>query len=140
MGQGDARIAGDESWVASEDALLGEQTAHVIGAQSKRRDRHPVGPGEVVHETQTVRSDRDVDEVLPRRCRDQRLLLGLERQVADTEVEVADRIGKSPETRNRAPERALFSAFPGADDRIRNGDPHLGKVMLYQLSYVRRSA
>ncbi len=26
----------------------------------------------------------------------------------------------------------------GADDRIRTGDPHLGKVMLYQLSYVRR--
>jgi len=28
----------------------------------------------------------------------------------------------------------------GADDRIRTGDPHLGKVMLYQLSYVRTSA
>ena len=27
--------------------------------------------------------------------------------------------------------------LPGADDRIRTGDPHLGKVMLYQLSYVR---
>lgn len=27
----------------------------------------------------------------------------------------------------------------GADDRIRTGDPHLGKVMLYQLSYVRVS-
>jgi hypothetical protein len=25
----------------------------------------------------------------------------------------------------------------GADDRIRTGDPHLGKVMLYQLSHVR---
>ena len=24
-----------------------------------------------------------------------------------------------------------------ADDRIRTGDPHLGKVMLYQLSHVR---
>ena len=28
-------------------------------------------------------------------------------------------------------------AAPRADDRIRTGDPHLGKVMLYQLSYVR---
>ncbi len=27
--------------------------------------------------------------------------------------------------------------FPGADDGIRTRDPHLGKVMLYQLSYVR---
>src|SRR5829696_1013502 len=26
---------------------------------------------------------------------------------------------------------------PGADDEIRTRDPHLGKVMLYQLSYVR---
>ena len=25
----------------------------------------------------------------------------------------------------------------GADDEIRTRDPHLGKVMLYQLSYVR---
>ncbi len=25
----------------------------------------------------------------------------------------------------------------GAEDRIRTGDPHLGKVMLYQLSYFR---
>jgi hypothetical protein len=27
--------------------------------------------------------------------------------------------------------------FPGADDGIRTRDPHLGKVMLYQLSHVR---
>ena len=27
--------------------------------------------------------------------------------------------------------------FSGADDEIRTRDPHLGKVMLYQLSYVR---
>jgi len=27
----------------------------------------------------------------------------------------------------------------GADDEIRTRDPHLGKVMLYQLSHVRRS-
>ena len=37
----------------------------------------------------------------------------------------------------RAPEGARWD---GADDRIRTGDPHLGKVMLYQLSYVRTSA
>ena len=27
----------------------------------------------------------------------------------------------------------------GADDEIRTRDPHLGKVMLYQLSHIRRS-
>ena len=27
--------------------------------------------------------------------------------------------------------------LPGADDGIRTRDPHLGKVMLYQLSHVR---
>ena len=27
--------------------------------------------------------------------------------------------------------------FDGADDRIRTGDPNLGKVVLYQLSHVR---
>jgi hypothetical protein len=27
--------------------------------------------------------------------------------------------------------------FSGADDGIRTRDPHLGKVMLYQLSHVR---
>jgi hypothetical protein len=27
--------------------------------------------------------------------------------------------------------------FPRADDGIRTRDPHLGKVMLYQLSHVR---
>ncbi len=30
--------------------------------------------------------------------------------------------------------------FCGADDEIRTRDPHLGKVMLYQLSYVRMRA
>ncbi len=30
-------------------------------------------------------------------------------------------------------------AHSGADDQIRTGDPHLGKVMLYQLSYVREA-
>jgi hypothetical protein len=29
---------------------------------------------------------------------------------------------------------------PGADDGTRTRDPHLGKVMLYQLSHVRESA
>jgi hypothetical protein len=29
--------------------------------------------------------------------------------------------------------------FSGADDEIRTRDPHLGKVMLYQLSHVRRA-
>ncbi len=28
-------------------------------------------------------------------------------------------------------------ALRGADDQIRTGDPNLGKVVLYQLSYVR---
>src|SRR5699024_5925700 len=35
------------------------------------------------------------------------------------------------------PTRCRERRAPGADDRIRTGDPHLGKVMLYQLSYVR---
>jgi hypothetical protein len=29
--------------------------------------------------------------------------------------------------------------FSGADDGIRTRDPHLGKVMLYQLSHVRET-
>ena len=37
------------------------------------------------------------------------------------------------------PTRCRERRSPGADDRIRTGDPHLGKVMLYQLSYVRRT-
>ena len=41
-----------------------------------------------------------------------------------------------------APFGALFEgvtrAFLGADDGIRTRDPHLGKVMLYQLSHVRK--
>ena len=37
----------------------------------------------------------------------------------------------------RRSRRDVECAAPGADDRIRTGDPHLGKVMLYQLSYVR---
>ncbi len=38
---------------------------------------------------------------------------------------------------NQAPRRVPDSYCAGADDRIRTGDPHLGKVMLYQLSHVR---
>ena len=30
-----------------------------------------------------------------------------------------------------------FDEIDGADDRIRTGDPNLGKVVLYQLSHVR---
>jgi hypothetical protein len=32
---------------------------------------------------------------------------------------------------------ALTCGFSGADDGIRTRDPHLGKVVLYQLSHVR---
>ena len=39
--------------------------------------------------------------------------------------------------RNGAPDGIVEAPFLGADNRIRTGDPHLGKVMLYQLSYVR---
>src|ERR1700682_5474317 len=35
------------------------------------------------------------------------------------------------------PSSATTWAFSGADDGIRTRDPHLGKVMLYQLSHVR---
>ena len=40
---------------------------------------------------------------------------------------------------NGAPDESSSAPLLGADDRIRTGDPHLGKVMLYQLSYVRRT-
>ena len=36
---------------------------------------------------------------------------------------------------NRTP--CVAGGSIGADDEIRTRDPHLGKVMLYQLSYVR---
>ena len=35
------------------------------------------------------------------------------------------------------PRTATTWTFSGADDGIRTRDPHLGKVMLYQLSHVR---
>ena len=38
--------------------------------------------------------------------------------------------------KKKAPRRAPF----GADDEIRTRDPHLGKVMLYQLSHIRMCA
>ncbi len=31
----------------------------------------------------------------------------------------------------------IYQGLLGADDEIRTRDPHLGKVMLYQLSHVR---
>jgi hypothetical protein len=37
----------------------------------------------------------------------------------------------------RLTEHASELGILGADDEIRTRDPHLGKVMLYQLSYVR---
>ena len=40
-------------------------------------------------------------------------------------------------TRIRGPFWAPDLLFPRADDRIRTGDPNLGKVVLYQLSHVR---
>ena len=42
-----------------------------------------------------------------------------------------------PERDSAAPEGPLSRCFYGADDEIRTRDPHLGKVMLYQLSHVR---
>ena len=36
-----------------------------------------------------------------------------------------------------APKRCPYLHFCGADDGIRTRDPNLGKVVLYQLSYVR---
>ena len=42
-----------------------------------------------------------------------------------------------PPQRKRRSRRSSDAPLPRADDRIRTGDPHLAKVMLYQLSYVR---
>ena len=41
---------------------------------------------------------------------------------------------------NSGPEGPLTREAVGADDGTRTRDPHLGKVMLYQLSHVRESA
>ena len=43
----------------------------------------------------------------------------------------------SPGRESATPEKAADLHFLGADDGIRTRDPHLGKVMLYQLSHVR---
>ncbi len=45
----------------------------------------------------------------------------------------------SPTTRKRPTEVGPYLHFLGADDEIRTRDPHLGKVMLYQLSHVRNA-
>src|SRR5690606_10502429 len=42
-----------------------------------------------------------------------------------------------PETRARQPRELSLAVCLRADDGIRTRDPHLGKVMLYQLSHVR---
>ncbi len=44
---------------------------------------------------------------------------------------------KPPKTQVSGPCRAADLVFLGADDEIRTRDPHLGKVMLYQLSHIR---
>ena len=38
-----------------------------------------------------------------------------------------------------APEALVFTSESGAGNRIRTGDPQLGKLMLYQLSYSRET-
>ena len=43
----------------------------------------------------------------------------------------------TPDANQRPSKGPLTRCFVGADDEIRTRDPHLGKVMLYQLSYVR---
>ena len=43
------------------------------------------------------------------------------------------------EMHQRPPKGPLSRYFSGADDEIRTRDPHLGKVMLYQLSHVRNA-
>ncbi len=45
--------------------------------------------------------------------------------------------GGDPERESGGPEEPPDLHFCGADDGIRTRDPHLGKVMLYQLSHVR---
>ena len=46
--------------------------------------------------------------------------------------------GRTTPTTDEAP--GFPGGFSGADDEIRTRDPHLGKVMLYQLSYVRNGS
>ena len=44
---------------------------------------------------------------------------------------------RTPTRREKKEPRRLAPGFLGADDEIRTRDPHLGKVMLYQLSHIR---
>ena len=48
---------------------------------------------------------------------------------------MASQIRELPGRNDKTPCRA--GGFLGADDGIRTRDPHLGKVMLYQLSHIR---
>ena len=48
--------------------------------------------------------------------------------------------GDGPERGSGASGEAPDLVLRGADDEIRTRDPHLGKVMLYQLSHVRVTA
>jgi hypothetical protein len=63
-------------------------------------------------------------------------MLGSKFAVADVDL---DWIGHR-ENSSAPPERGADLRFFGADDGIRTRDPHLGKVMLYQLSHVREGA
>ena len=45
---------------------------------------------------------------------------------------------RPPKMQVSGPYMAADLVFVGADDEIRTRDPHLGKVMLYQLSHIRR--
>jgi hypothetical protein len=44
---------------------------------------------------------------------------------------------KEPVGAAHSPSQAFYQHLLRADDGIRTRDPHLGKVMLYQLSHVR---
>jgi hypothetical protein len=46
---------------------------------------------------------------------------------------------RSPMVRSDKKKGPVTRTFSGAGDRTRTGDPHLGKVMLYQLSHARRA-
>jgi hypothetical protein len=51
--------------------------------------------------------------------------------------DVAEYSFREPRRESATLERAADRVFIGADDEIRTRDPHLGKVMLYQLSHIR---
>ena len=50
---------------------------------------------------------------------------------------VVGRTGIEPVTSSVSGKRATAAPTARADDGIRTRDPHLGKVMLYQLSHIR---